>query len=125
MKEEVTGAHSLEVKHLAHNQEDDGSTPSGPTTAYHGSPAIDAILREGLIAAKSCESCPHVWLAKQPGDAIPFGPVVAVDVRGFGPWPVDEDGSDWQACYHGGDIGPERLSWLSACEAERASYEAL
>lgn len=26
------GAHSLEAKHLAHNQEDDGSTPSGPTT---------------------------------------------------------------------------------------------
>lgn len=25
-------AHSLEAKHLAHNQEDDGSTPSGLTT---------------------------------------------------------------------------------------------
>lgn len=98
------------------------------TSAYHGSPAIEAILREGLIAAKSVDgegahSCPHIWLAKRPEDAAPFGAVVAVDVRGFGPWPDDGD-DDWQACYHGGDIGPERIRPFLNCEAETASCEA-
>lgn len=92
------------------------------TIAYHGSPAIVAILVEGLIASKSSESCPHIWLAKRPEDAEPFGVVLAVDVRGFGPWPDDGD-DDWQACYHGGDIEPERISRFSDCETERASCE--
>ena len=77
--------------------------------AYHGTPCRKQVLREGLIAAKAHGGCPHIWLAMRPEDAAAAGDVVVVDVTGFGPWPVAEDGSDWQACYHGGDIELERL----------------
>lgn len=64
----------------------------------------------------SADGCAHVWLAKRAKDAAPFGDVVEVDVAGLDwlpAWtdePYDpEDPESWQACWHGGDIGPERL----------------
>ena len=81
-----------------------------PTCAYHGSPHIDAILAGGLLAEAASGSCSHIWLARRVEDAAEYGPVIEVDVSGFGPWPTD--GGDWQACYHGGDIRADRLTRL-------------
>lgn len=77
--------------------------------AYHGTKRIEQVLQEGLIAGKADGGCPHIWLARSCEDAARYGTVVEVDVAGLGSWPVDENGSDWQACYHGGDIEPSRL----------------
>ena len=87
--------------------------------AFHGTPHIEQVLQEGLRAdmavgvrnqsSSGDGGCPHVWLAKRREDAAQYGDVVEIDVTGFGPWPTNGDDGDWQACYHGGDIGPDRL----------------
>lgn len=79
--------------------------------AYHGTPNIEAILREGLRGDKADGSCAHIWLARDAWHAAVFGDVVEVDMEGLGHWPepTEDDPNNWQACYHGGDIGRERL----------------
>ena len=79
---------------------------------YHGTPVIGRVLREGLRASKAIDgegggSCPHIWLARKPEDAAPFGDVVEIDMAGI---PGDFEDGAWQGCYHGGDLGPERLT---------------
>lgn len=75
--------------------------------AYHGTPHVDQVLREGLLASKSSESCPHVWLARKPEDAAYPGCVVLeVDMTGIS---GDFEPGAWQGCYHGGDLEPWRL----------------
>ena len=78
--------------------------------AYHGTPCLEVVLREGLRADKSSEPwCPHIWLARKPEDAAHFGDVIVVDMEGIA---GDFENGEWQGCYHGGDLGPERLSLL-------------
>ena len=82
---------------------------------YHGSEHSVAILEEGLLAAKA-PGCPHIWLALRPEDAVAFGTVLEVDMTGLDFDWMDQDEPDyqpfWQGCYHGGDIGPERIRLL-------------
>ena len=47
--------------------------------AYHGSPHIDVILKEGLKGL-------HIWLALSAKDAAYFGPVIEVNLD----WPQKE-----------------------------------
>ena len=80
--------------------------------AYHGTPHIEKVLREGLLARCAVDGsgrtgeCPHIWLARHPEDAAASGDVVEVDMTGI---PGDFEEGAWQGCYHGGDLGPERL----------------
>ncbi|KKM95980.1 hypothetical protein LCGC14_1182780 [marine sediment metagenome] len=84
-----------------------------PKLAYHGTPHIEKVLREGLLARCAVDgegntgTCPHVWLARTPEDAAAFGDIVEVDTS-FIPGGFEDDEA-WQGCYHGGDIPPERL----------------
>lgn len=83
--------------------------------AYHGTPHIEKVLREGLLARYAIDgegktgTCPHVWLAREPENAAHFGGVVEIDMTGI-PGDFDDGEEGWQGCYHGGDLGPERLS---------------
>lgn len=74
--------------------------------AYHGTPVLERVLREGLRADQAIGECSHIWLAKNPGDAAAFGDVVEVDMTGI---PGDFEEGSWQGCYHGGDLSSERL----------------
>ena len=80
--------------------------------AYHGTPYIGKVLREGLLAHCAIDgegktgTCAHIWLARRPEDAVQFGDVLEVDMEGI---PGDFEKGAWQGCYHGGDLGPERL----------------
>lgn len=74
--------------------------------AYHGTPYAGRVLREGLLASKSSESCPHIWLARKPEDAESSGEVLEVDMTGI---LGDFEPGEWQGCYHGGDLEPWRL----------------
>lgn len=81
--------------------------------AYHGTPHAEKVLREGLLAHHAVDgegktgTCPHVWLARKPEDAAAFGDVLEVNMEGI---PGDFEEGEWQGCYHGGDLGPERLT---------------
>jgi len=80
--------------------------------AYHGTPHTEKVLREGLLARYAIDgegktgTCPHIWLARRPEDAASSGDVIEVDMTGI---PGDFEDGAWQGCYHGGDLGPERL----------------
>ena len=79
--------------------------------AYHGTPHIAKVLKEGLRADKSVDgsgghSCPHIWLARTPENAATSGEVIEVDMTDI---PGDFEEGAWQGCYHGGDLGPGRL----------------
>ena len=80
--------------------------------AYHGTPHIEKVLREGLLARYAVDgggntgTCSHIWLARTPEDAAASGDVIEVDMAGIS---GDFEEEAWQGCYHGGDLGPERL----------------
>ncbi|KKM99811.1 hypothetical protein LCGC14_1144280 [marine sediment metagenome] len=75
--------------------------------AYHGTPHIEKVLQEGILAQYAVGSCLHIWLARKPEDAVTSGDVLEVDMTGIsGGFEKDA----WQGCYHGGDLKPWRLS---------------
>ena len=74
--------------------------------AYHGTLCLAKVLVEGLRAEMSSTPCDHIWLAKEPQNAASSGYVVEVDMSGI---PGGFKRGEWQLCYHGGDLGPERL----------------
>ncbi len=76
-------------------------------TTYHGTPHIEKVLQEGLLAQCAVGSCPHIWLAREPEDAAMSGDVLEVDMEGIS---GDFEKDAWQGCYHGGDLKPWRLS---------------
>lgn len=77
---------------------------------YHGTATknVASILSQGLVGL-------HIWLARYEKDARTVGGLVvfAVNMDGLGSddWD-DQEKSDWQRCYHGGRIAPERLFLL-------------
>ncbi len=74
--------------------------------AYHGTPHIDKVLREGIDGKYSSCECDCIWLARLPEDAEASGVVIEVDMTGIpGAIPADE----WQGTYPYGYLGPERL----------------
>ena len=79
---------------------------------YHGTPHVKKVLREGLLARTAVDgegktgTCPHIWLARKPEDAAPFGDVIEVNMEGI---PGDFEEGAWQGCYHGGDLESWRL----------------
>lgn len=81
--------------------------------AYHGTPHIEKVLREGLLAGCAIDGegnvgrCPHIWLARKPEDAAHFGDVLEVNMEEI---PGDFEEGAWQGCYHGGDLEPWRLA---------------
>ncbi len=77
------------------------------TVVYHGTPHATEALVQGLLASKATDSCPHIWLARHPADAAPYGEVLEVDMTGI---PGDFEHGAWQGCYHGGDLAAWRLS---------------
>ena len=81
--------------------------------AYHGSPYWQIILAEGLVASKA-PGCAHIWLALRAIDAAQFGTVLRVDMTGLDFDWMDKDEPEyqpyWQGCYHGGNIGSDRIS---------------
>ena len=76
---------------------------------YHGSRNIGKILREGILQkhATHC-SCRHIWLARTPEDAKPYGDVVEVDMSGL-PILNPEVEEGWQALCTV-DLEPWRLT---------------
>lgn len=75
--------------------------------AYHGTPNIDKVLREGIKGIYSECSCNCIWLAKAAEQAACFGTdVIEVDMTGI---PGDIPDGEWQGTYPGGYLGPERL----------------
>ena len=79
---------------------------------YHGTPQIEKVLREGLLAHYAVDGegnmgrCPHIWLAKKPEDAVHFGDVVEINMEGIA---GDFEEDAWQGCYHGGNLESWRL----------------
>ena len=79
--------------------------------AYHGTPHIEKVLREGITGEKSDCVCNCIWLAKKPGDAAAFGDVVEVDMTGIS---GDIPDGEWQGTYPSGILEPWRLSRYEA-----------
>lgn len=78
--------------------------------AYHGTPHIDQVLKDGIRGEFSTCPCNCIWLTKKPEDAIAFGDVVEVDMTGI---PGDIKEGEWQGTYPHGYLEPRRLKrWL-------------
>ncbi len=79
--------------------------------AYHGTPNIRKVLREGIKGQYSSCECDCIWLARRPEDAAASGDVIEVDMTGI---PGDIPDGEWQGTYPGGYLGPWRLSRYEA-----------
>jgi len=84
--------------------------------AYHGTPRIEKVLREGIKGEYSSCKCNCIWLARCPEDAATSGDVLEVDMTGIkGGIPDDE----WQGTYPNGYLGPERLRKYDGGKTEK------
>ena len=77
-----------------------------PKLAYHGTPHLEKVLREGIDGKYSSCPCNCIWLARRPEDAAASGDVIEVDMTGIS---GDIPDGEWQGTYPHGYLGPERL----------------